>query len=576
MFWKFKKVPFIEVPFQRNLRATMSGVEFEVRKGVFDKLPDDEVITTSINGNQVSFTQAELIAYLYKGVKIPVEDWDKLSVNFLDGNEENIHPSNLVIKYPIKLECKDHPGFYYIPCFTGYGIDDEKHVVDLINRRIVSFWFTSRGYLRGGLKNDIDGRWENTLLHRIIGWVFKDYPINVDEMVINHIDNISDNNDEDNLEWVTSEENMKHAKEIGAYDKISYCFDVSDKETETSKEVYSINDLLKETGLTYSVIKPLLGSSSGLLDTRRYEIVVTNLNEMKERQEFFANMNKVTARIVLTGEEFNFDTYSETSKFFDIPIKTVIRYLRDKLQTPHDGVQFKRTADNVPWVNYNAGAAEIRSNGDTIPVEIRDVKTMEVKGFLSIVECAAYVGLTPGSVKSRLEDTEQRVYPEGYQYRYLLLRQPWREIDDLDSELSKFGIRQAVLLRNPETGEVKEFEMKGEAAKFLGLSAGSITSWLKKLNQPVHPKGWQIKLKSDPSPWRIPYKGELLKRTKSGKVVLVRNASTGEITEYGSGKECASALKINTTTLSYRLGNSPKLIYNGFQFKIATNPEDWV
>lgn len=64
------------------------------------------------------------------------------------------------------------------------------------------------GYLRLGLVLS-DGSDKSLLLHRVIAMTFISNPENKPE--VNHIDGNKHNNRVDNLEWVTREENQKHA-----------------------------------------------------------------------------------------------------------------------------------------------------------------------------------------------------------------------------------------------------------------------------------------------------------------------------------------------------------------------------
>lgn len=66
---------------------------------------------------------------------------------------------------------------------------------------------TADGYLKVSLfDNTKRKQW---YVHRLILSVF--YPvINMDELQVNHIDENKDNNNIENLEWVTSEQNVNH------------------------------------------------------------------------------------------------------------------------------------------------------------------------------------------------------------------------------------------------------------------------------------------------------------------------------------------------------------------------------
>ena len=70
---------------------------------------------------------------------------------------------------------------------------------------------TKDGYLETALFKDGNAKFIRT--HRIVAQAFCENPHN--KLEVNHIDGNKHNNRADNLEWVTSSENQKHAYKIG-------------------------------------------------------------------------------------------------------------------------------------------------------------------------------------------------------------------------------------------------------------------------------------------------------------------------------------------------------------------------
>ena len=69
------------------------------------------------------------------------------------------------------------------------------------------------GYLQVKLYKDGAGKYNNFAVHRLVASAFIDNPYNLPE--VNHKDGDKNNNNVENLEWVTRQENVKHSFETG-------------------------------------------------------------------------------------------------------------------------------------------------------------------------------------------------------------------------------------------------------------------------------------------------------------------------------------------------------------------------
>lgn len=72
------------------------------------------------------------------------------------------------------------------------------------------------GYARVVLCNN--GFYKRYLIHRLVAEHFIECPDNYDELTIDHLDHDKTNNRPDNLEWVTTSENLRRAHKNGRYD----------------------------------------------------------------------------------------------------------------------------------------------------------------------------------------------------------------------------------------------------------------------------------------------------------------------------------------------------------------------
>ena len=93
----------------------------------------------------------------------------------------------------------------YLACSDGY-------IINAKTGKILVGEIKKTGY-REVTMTDADGSPRYVLLHRIIASCFCKKSDKADE--VNHIDGNKDNNAADNLEWVSHNENLKHAYENG-------------------------------------------------------------------------------------------------------------------------------------------------------------------------------------------------------------------------------------------------------------------------------------------------------------------------------------------------------------------------
>ena len=89
------------------------------------------------------------------------------------------------------------------------------------------------GYKLVGIRRN--GKHHNHLVHRLVAEAFVDNPRCLN--VVNHIDGNKSNNNADNLEWVTSSENTRHAIRMGLRPLICVCERKRGKENKLCKKV---------------------------------------------------------------------------------------------------------------------------------------------------------------------------------------------------------------------------------------------------------------------------------------------------------------------------------------------------
>ena len=118
-----------------------------------------------------------------------------VKVSHKDGNKRNSNFENLEW-------IEDIEEWRVIPGFEDYMISNHGRVKSLLNNIIITTGLNSAGYLRVSLNQH-----KKRSIHRLYMVTFHPIP-NMDRLQVNHIDEIKTNNRDNNLEWVSVEDNQ--------------------------------------------------------------------------------------------------------------------------------------------------------------------------------------------------------------------------------------------------------------------------------------------------------------------------------------------------------------------------------
>lgn len=159
-----------------------------------------------------------------------------------------------------------YEGFYQVS--NMYRVKSLERIVNSGNgkriegSKIIKMRLNERGYYRLSLSKN--GECKNFTLHRLIAKAFIPNPHNKPE--INHINGIKTDNRIDNLEWVTTKENVIHAETIGLRNKNRANGEKNGASKLTEKQVIDIREKFKTNKYTklslakeYNVGQTLIG-----------------------------------------------------------------------------------------------------------------------------------------------------------------------------------------------------------------------------------------------------------------------------------------------------------------------------
>jgi hypothetical protein len=553
---------------------TLNGEVFRTdgsRVNEFIDPANNRVVNIWWYGRTQNIGVAFLVAMTFKPLFIPVEQWGLLRVWFFDGNPDNVHASNLMWKYPVALECLTRPGFYYIPCYSRYAINYQGDVIEWQTGEQRPL-YNVKGYYSCYLTPDV-GKPKLPMRHRILMFALSDYPINVDVLHVNHLNGIPGSDERSNLEWATPQENLIHAIVTGLH-KSTIPVTVTDNE---GNDIFyhKLDMACKEHSLDKRKVLEAL-----VLHQVYENDIVKLVPKFKVMRSSVAKQHEVVIKDLVKNEVTVYPNITKCSSVTGVTVRELKRRLKVPGQPVFtDCTQIKFLHDETPWRDVDLSSESFYTYRSR-EVLVRDVRTGLVEKFANCVEAGKAEGLGKDVIDQRINVGHQLVWHNYKQYRYNTDITPWRESENYEDEALNNKHENDVLVRNAITGEIHEFHSQRECAKFLNISETTMFQWITEPGQRIRPGYWQLKLKKDPTPWRIPADPVAdFESSKATKVIQRRNPATGEIVEYQSAKDCADSNNVLTTTLNWRLKHGGTKIYSdGFQYKYKADPtpESWL
>ena len=254
MFERYIKTKdFLPLPLSGNLyRVSVDGRVKDINNQEIPQYLDMNgirVVQLQWVDGYTEYSIAKLVAYAFKPLHLPFKHWSLISVLHKDGDSGNIHPNNLVWKFPVNgIESKQYPGYCYIPCYTQYVIDRKGEVIKSLTGEKMAYFINKKGYYIYSLIPDI-GKRHSPGRYRLLCLTYTDYPVDVDELHVNHIDEDTGNDDLDNLEWVTPKRNNHHSLKLKRY-RLNERIDIRNVLTGEVRECISLEEDSKLLGLS--------------------------------------------------------------------------------------------------------------------------------------------------------------------------------------------------------------------------------------------------------------------------------------------------------------------------------------
>ncbi len=309
-----------------NISGEITDNQENIIQNYIDQFGDLCVNIAWIDGYR-SYRVADLVALTFKPVYLPYQKWKYIRVLFKDGNKLNVHPSNLVWKFPVGGLESNREGFYYIPNFTRYAINKNGIVINVNTGGILNGSLHEKGYHYYALSHDI--RYSKSLIvgrHRLLAMVFLDYSEKVDEMEVNHKNGKPGNDELFNLEWVTVEENIRHAF-INNLRQDNKPVIVTNHNTGEITKYYSAHECGRCLGLGKAVVHWRIKKSPGKIFPPGLSFKYENDNYQK--YEATNRRIKVKLTNTKTNEIMFFDSILQCSLFLKVSKKVIQKRLKN-------------------------------------------------------------------------------------------------------------------------------------------------------------------------------------------------------------------------------------------------------
>lgn len=480
-----------------------SGGDFyiNINGKVLDKWGEEVEVTHDDNGDVIAdvvswdgkrmYRVLDLIAIQFKDIHTPKRNYNDIVAFPMDGNKNNLHAKNVGYRFKNKIQVENYPGFYYVPAFTKYAVNEKGELLNTVKHVVVNWYVTKPTIdkkIKGGYytyKYYMQGTPYEMGRHRAMMLTFKEYPDNCDRLIVNHINGIPGDDRLENLEWMSRGENNLHAYvyDLKNQHKRVLCRDVL---TGKVDEYYSISECARVLGYpTDETIRYRLNQCDFCKvfqdgtqlkykeDPREWIVPEDPVKAVEEAKEYI----EVVSRNCLTSEQISHWCASEAGRKTGVSDATIIYRLSKDDRSPLYGYQFKYLSDVRDFPSFTKEEYEASLMPKAFKVNARNLLTKEERDFDSVNTAAKT--LRNLNISYVLRRGEQPLLPDGWQLKFE--NQKWEEIEDFEEMLYK--LRKEVMARCEKTGKViiaesskamgEELKLDPKALRLAALTRGN-------------------------------------------------------------------------------------------------------
>lgn len=287
---------------------------------------------------------------------------ENIVIGYKDNNKNNCYLSNLYYKFNGPVESKEVKGYYYIPFYYGYVINNVGDVIRLADNKqltkSVRVFKNDKKNRKGGYVYYSMPRNTNKvktgLRHRLLCLVFKDYHSDPALLVCNHINGVPGDDRLDNLELVTKAENNKHAIDNGLCPNSVVPVDYYNwitgvRKTFPSVRTASLSFTLGHSGILKRMTHPERRYSDGHCFRKQSE----DKWNLEDRVFSMGVIKSVACKNVLTGQIIIADSSEAMSRLIGVNPISISRVAKANNFKPVKQFMFKFTTEEKDFPNLD-------------------------------------------------------------------------------------------------------------------------------------------------------------------------------------------------------------------------------
>lgn len=315
-------------------------------------------------------------------------------------------------------------GYYEIPGFENYCINEEGHVLNKLTGLPANRVDFKCGYFRYTLlnsegKNTLHGR------YRLMMLTFRNEGIDYSGLVVNHLNGIKDDDRLDNLEWTTHLGNLEHAGAMGLTTK---CLPVSVRCSITGEITTfpSFTKCGKAYGLSKDAIVYRAKSNGRRVFPEKKQYRVSSITgdwwipkDLDVALKSNGTLKEIQVRNPVTKEVTTYASIIDASNSLGLCETHISEWKAKGNQLITSAfIQFKLTADGEEWREFDDPYLEYEAcTGSRVVVVYSHLQHREVI-FLSAVEAGRAMGVLKTTLNWRLKKKGLVIYPDNCSYMY--------------------------------------------------------------------------------------------------------------------------------------------------------------